>query len=152
MLPAIYLALSSMVFSQKTLIVDFQSFVKALNSGCGVKLVVEYSKTKNINEETDSRSPDVIGGMEIRAFEYFAKGVINNEMAFVAASETQLIHHPRHGFIYNYAKFKLFENQRAVITVAYLSPDSFEVIMKESYEGNLNSGDDNGAFLLYRTE
>ena len=71
---------------------DFSSLMSVLNSGGEVKAVFHYGKCQLImNGEESDWKPDAIGGMSIDVYEYFAKGAVRNERAYVVFSENKLI-------------------------------------------------------------
>ena len=60
-------------------------------------------------------APDAVGGMPLGVFEYFAAGAVGNPEGYLVASHTQLIRHPRHGYVLNYVKVSVYDSGRVRI-------------------------------------
>lgn len=149
-LPIILLFLTySALFSQDNQIKNFDSLMEALNKGKDVKAIIHYAKCKLVIDSVETEAPDAIGGMLLNTFEYFAKMSINNPNAFVTSSETVLITHRKRGFVYNYVKIKIFDNNKVEITAKYLLPNTLEVVMDETFYTEINDGINNQGVFLY---
>ena len=140
--------LCSLLPAQKDQISDFQQLMDALNSGENVMAIIHYGKL--IIDSTKVQAPDAIGGMGFQTFEYFAKMSIRNEMAYVTTSETVLIGHPYYGYVYNYAKIRVYEDNSVEIIARYLEPNTYEVKMDETFRTFINDGTNEGAVYLYK--
>ena len=132
---------------------SFDEILKALTSGNTVKAVFHYKGCKLIrdNEEVE-RVPDAIGGMEMSTFEYFAPGSIGNKNGFISSSKTVLINHPNYGFVMNYAKVRIDDNNKIQIIAQYVTPNTYEIKMDESFYTVINDGQNNGAAYFYLQE
>jgi len=139
--------------AQTTQLNNFESLMEALNSGEKVRAVFHYKHCKLIsdNKVVDPvRVPDAIGGMGIDVYEYFAAGAIRNKEAFVVFSVSKLIENPiGEGYVYNYAKVKVYANNEVEIIARYLDSKTMEEIMNESFYTLINDGksDDNAAYF-----
>lgn len=136
-------------FAQPEQLMDFESLLTKLKSGETVKAVIHYSLSKLVVDGKEEKAPDAIGGMEFQAFEYFAKGAVRNDKAFISVSETVLISHPRYGYVLNYVKLRIFEDNSLEIIARYLDPRTYEVRMDETFYSEINNGQNNGAVYLY---
>jgi hypothetical protein len=136
-------------FAQPEQLMDFESLFTKLKSGETVKAVIHYSLSKLVIDGKEEKAPDAIGGMEFHAFEYFAKGAVRNDKAFISVSETVLITHPRYGYVLNYVKLRIFEDNSLEIIARYLDPRTYEVRMDETFYSEINNGQNNGAVYLY---
>ena len=132
---------------------SFDEILKALTSGNTVKAVFHYKGCKLIrdNEEVE-RVPDAIGGMELSTFEYFAPGSIGNKNGFISSSRAVLINHPDYGFVMNYAKVRINDNNKIQIIAQYLTPNTYEIKMDESFYTVIDDGQNNGAAYFYLQE
>lgn len=130
---------------------NFEELMTALKAGQKVTVVLEYQKCQLIaDNEIDEKVPDAIGGMEITTWEYFAKGAVRNEKAFVATSESKLIERPREeGYVYNYVKLKVSDDNKVKITARYLDARTFEVCMDENFFGQIDDGKNEGGIKLF---
>ena len=128
---------------------SFDELMTALKNGEEVKSVIHYAKTKLIIEGEETEAPDAIGGMELSTFEYFAKGVVRNEKAYVASSKSVLIGHPFYGHVYNYVKLRIYEDGEVEIIARYLDPITFEVKMDETFYSVINNGENESGFYLF---
>ncbi|MEM6261868.1 MAG: hypothetical protein AAGI38_05130 [Bacteroidota bacterium] len=135
-------------------ITSFEALMESLTHGEMVRAIIHYGKcTLIIDGEPQESSPDAIGGMTLEVFEYFAKGAVYNPQAFVVSSEAKLIKNPiGPGFVYNYAKVRVYADGKATIQVNYLKPDSFEVTMSEEFQTQLFDGDNEGGLHLFRED
>jgi len=130
---------------------NFDELLQSLKSGKNVKMVVYYNKCKLIadNEEKE-KVPDAIGGMQLNVYEYFAKESVKNKQAFLVASESKLIQNPKgDGFVYNYVKLRVSEDNKVKITAQYLDAKTFEVKMDENFFCEINDGkNDKGVYFF----
>jgi hypothetical protein len=88
--------------------------------------------------------------MTISTFEYFTKGSIRNEKAFIAFSEQVLISHKRYGYVFNYVKFRVYEDDKVEIIARYLRPNDFEVVMDETFYCEINNDANDGGVFFYK--
>lgn len=129
---------------------SFSAVFDALRSGRTVTTVIRYAHCRLIGDSAGNAPTDVIGGMEISPWEYFAPQAAHNSRAFLSASKNSLISHPQYGVIYNYVKLKAFDNDSVEIIVQYLKPAAFTVIMHETFFGAINAGDTLGGVYFYQ--
>lgn len=87
--------------------------------------------------------------MSINSFEYFAIGSVVNEKVFISVFETVLISHSRYGYVLNFVKPWIHEDNTEEIIARYLDPESYEVKMDEIFYGEINNGSNNGAVFLF---
>ncbi len=128
---------------------NFKETLNSLKNGNSVRVVVYYKKCKLITGGKEEQPPDAVGGMELKSFEYFAKGSVNNEKSYIASSEIVLISHPRYGMVYNYIKFRFFEDNTVEITARYIDPKTYEVKMDESFYSYIDDMNNDAAVMLY---
>ncbi len=144
----VFVTSSCFIYSQENQIKNFDSLMESLNNGKDVKAVIHYAKCKLIIDSVETEAPEAIGGMLLNTFEYFAKMSINNPKAFVTTSETVLITHRKRGFVYNYVKIKIYDDNKVEIIAKYLLPNTLEVVMDETFYAEINDGsNDQGVFL-----
>ena len=129
---------------------NFNEIMAALRSGEPVRVIFYYAKCQLISDnEIKPKSPDAVGGMSIDTFEYFAKNSVKNPLAFVAASESKLIANPvGSGYVYNYVKIKIAEDNKIRITARYLDAKTFEVVMDESFYTTIDEKDPGAKFYI----
>ena len=139
--------LSCISYSQTASLKSFNEIFSSLQDGKRVRLVVHYDKCRLTINGKEEKSPDAVGGMDLNSFEYFAKGSVKNERAFVTSSETILISHPRYGYVYNYIKLRVYDDNEVEIIARYLDPKTFEVKMDESFYSVVSTN--NNAVLFY---
>ncbi|MCX6137866.1 MAG: hypothetical protein NTV54_10265 [Ignavibacteriales bacterium] len=146
------LLLCTAVFSlhtQPKQLKNFDELMASLKSGHSVRTVIYYAKCTLIADSQEVKAPDAIGGMELRTYEYFAPGVVRNPKGYLTTSETVLISHPRYGYVQNYVKMKIFDDDRAEIVARYLKPGTLEIVMDEMFKGTINNGKDDGGIFLF---
>ncbi len=114
-----------------------------------MRVVIYYENCRLMVNGKEEKSPDAIGGMDFKVFEYFAKGTVRNEKSFVTTSETILISHPGYGYVYNYIKLRIYEDDSIEITARYLDPKTFEIKMDEIFYSSINKGTEDGAVYFY---
>jgi hypothetical protein len=135
--------------SSSTQHTDFTEVLSALKAGRSVKAVFHYKDCMlMIDGEQIEKIPDAIGGMEIATWEYFAPGSIGNDKGYIASSHKVLIQHPQHGFVYNYVKLNIFQDNEVKITAKYLMPENLEVKMDESFITLINDGKSGAAYFF----
>ena len=144
---ALLLAASAAI--AQTPVEDFPSLLAALKQGKDVRAVLHYAHCRLVVDGKDTKSPDAVGGMAFRTFEYFAPGSIGNPKAFITTSEAVLISHPTRGYVYNYVKLKVYEDNAVDILARYLNPTTFEIVMDEIFYGQISSsGVNRGAYFF----
>lgn len=137
-------------FPQTTQLTSFKLLFESLKFGEDVTAVIHYAKCKLVVDGEETDSPDAIGGMKLMPYEYFAKMSVRNEKAYVTASETRLIGHRSYGYVLNYVKIRIFEDDKVEIIARYLDPNTYEVKMDETFNATINSGNNDGAVYLYK--
>ena len=118
----------------------FPDVLKAATSGASLRAVLDYSRCKLMVDGKEEPSPKAIGGMAFSAWEFFDKGVVRNPKAYLTSSETILIAHPRYGYVFNYVKVRLYDNDSVEIVARYLKPGTYEAVMDETFLGKLGEG------------
>jgi methionine synthase II (cobalamin-independent) len=144
--------LSVAAFAQTKQLKSFDELMDALKTGKEVRMVVYYSKCKQISDnEEKEKSPDAIGGMKIDVYEYFAQNAVKNKKAFVVFSESKLIEYPKgdEGYVYNYVKVRVFEDNTVKITARYIDSKTFEDKMDENFFGDINDGKNDKGVYFY---
>ena len=126
---------------------SFEELMEILRQGEDASIVIEYGNCKLISDNEESTAPNAIGGMPIDVWEYFAPMSIGNPQAFVVCSQTKLIN--LGGFVYNYAKLKISDDNSVVLTAQYVNPEEFELEMNEKFFTTINDGKNEGAAYLY---
>ncbi len=129
---------------------NFSELFTALKSGKQVSVIAYYAKCKLIIDSTETVAPDAVGGMQISEFEYFAVGTVRNQKAFISASETKLIHHPRRGYVLNYVRFRFYEDNSVEINARYVNPLTYETVMDETFYTKISDGANDGGVDLFR--
>ncbi|MCX7877656.1 MAG: hypothetical protein N2510_03330 [Ignavibacteria bacterium] len=138
------------IFSQGSQILSFNELYEALLGGSNVNAVIKYKDCRLVSDNVEYESPDATGGMEITPFEYFARGIVGNDKAFISSSKTVLIYLKKYGHVYNYVKLKLIEDGNVEITARYLTTDKYEVKMDETFYCKINDGTNAGGVYLFR--
>ncbi len=118
----------------------FSDLMKAATSGADLRAVFDYARCKLIVDGKEEPSVKAIGGMRFSAWEFFDRGVVRNPKAYLTSSETVLIAHPRHGYVYNYVKVRIYEDDSVEIVARYLKTGTMEVVMDETFTGKLGEG------------
>ena len=139
------------VSAQTTRINSFDHLMEALESGERVRIIIDYSHCGWQDTTKQSPVPEAISGMDIDTYEYFAPGAIHNQRAFVVFSSTVLIENPiGKGFVYNYGKVRIYEDNSVQVTAKYIHPKRFKVLMNEVFIGKINDGQNGEAINLYK--
>jgi len=138
--------------SQTVRINNFDELLTTLRSGENVRVVVNYGKCKLLlNGKEKPSSPDVIAGVGIDTYEYFAAGSAGNSLSFIVFSESKLIKNPNgKGYVYNYGKFKIYSDNSVEINARYLNPKNYKVVMDELFKGSINNGINEGGINLFK--
>ena len=129
---------------------NFIQIFDALKSGYRVNAVIHYKDCLLVSEGDTLKAPDAVGGMDIMPYEYFAPGVIGKNIAFISSSETVMIYLKGFGgYLYNYVKLRIYEDNKVEITARYLTIDKQEVKMDETFYGEINDGLNGKAVYFY---
>jgi hypothetical protein len=118
----------------------FSDLMKAATSGADLRAVLDYARCKLMVDGKEEPSVKAIGGMKFTAWEFFDRGVVRNPKAYLTSSETILIAHPRYGYVYNYVKVRIYEDDAVEIIARYLKTGTMEVVMDETFLGKLGEG------------
>jgi len=136
--------------SQPKQLTNFVQILEALKSGYRVNAVIHYKDCMLVSEGDTLKAPDAIGGMDVMPYEYFAAGVIGKNIAFISSSETVMIYLKGFGgYLYNYVKLRIYEDNKVEITARYLTIDKQEVKMDEMFYGEINDGSNGKAVYFY---
>ncbi len=129
---------------------NYGEVFKALTAGETVKMIVHYKQCQLISDnEIVKKVPDAIGGMVLNSFEYFAPMSIRNKHGYISSSKTVLINHPRYGFVMNYAKVRIFDNDKIRIIAQYVDPKTYKIEMDESFFTVIDNGKNKGAAKFF---
>ena len=134
-----------------TQITSFNELMEYLKSGNEVNVVLHYAKCQLISDnEIADKVPDAIGGMNLNVWEYFAPMTVRNERAFLVSSTSKLIQYPKgDGYVYNYVKIKLYDDNSVKVTAEYLDSVSYEVLMTENFYGKIADNKNEEGIYLY---
>ncbi len=149
---SLLLIATTQIFSQKKdQVKSFQELMDYLTAGHTVNTVLHYAKCKlEVDGEIQEESVDAIGGMPMNVYEYFSKDLFGNKHAFVSTSQTKLIENPLgKGYVYNYVKIKIYDNNKVDVIARYLKPDTREETMSETFHGKINDGENGAGVYLY---
>ena len=135
--------------SQPRQLTRFSDLLQVLRAGNEVRVVIDYEKCSLVIDTVEAKSPAAIGGMSLGTFEYFAPMAIRNPKAFVTSSQTVLISHPRYGYVLNYVKMKIIENDSVEVTARYLNPVNYQIVMDEIFYGAISKGEDGRGIRLF---
>lgn len=143
--------LSSLSFDSnaQTQLKDFNEIMTALKNGKQVHAVIYYAKCKLVVDSLEEKSPDAIGGMDLKTWEYFAPQAVGNPKGFLTSSENILISHRKRGYVYNYVKIKIYDDNKVDIIARYLLPSTLEVVMDEIFYGQISAGNDDYGVHLF---
>lgn len=130
---------------------SFEELMEYLKTGNEVRVVLHYAKCELISDnEIVEDVPDAIGGMNLDVWEYFAPMVVYNEKAFLVSSSAKLIQYPKGaGYVYNYVKIKLYDDNTVKITAEYVDANTYEVLMSENFYGDIANGKNDAGVYLY---
>ncbi len=143
------LILTNALFAQARQITDFFELMGELKSGNEVRIVIDYGKCSLMIDGEETEAPKAIGGMNMNTFEFFDVGVVRNELAYVTSSETVLIGHPFYGYVYNYAKVRIYSDNSVEIIARYLEPNTYDIKMDETFKSVINNLENDGAVSLF---
>ena len=136
-------------YGQSKLLKNFDQLMFALRTGSEVRAVIYYSRCKLVVDSVEAKAPDMIGGLSFDTFEYFGPNTAGNLKAYVETSQSVLISDPKHGFVDNYIRIRIYEDAEVEIDVRFLNVATRQVIMRETFYGRISSGDDGNPVCLY---
>ena len=143
----ILLIMFSLSLGETVKIKSFDELMDAFKEGRTIKAVVNYGECKMVSHNEEKKAPNAIGGMTVDAWEFFDVMSIGNKNAFVVFSTSKLINYG--GYIYNYAKFKITDENKVIITAQYANSKTFEIEMDEKFFTDVNDGDNEGACSFF---
>lgn len=144
---SVFCLLPSVVLAKPLQLKNFSDLMSALRQGYKVRAIVHYGDCKLLVDGKETKAPDAVGGMDIDVFEYFAKNSVRNAEAFLAFSYTSMIN--LKGYLYNYVKFKIYEDNRVEVTAQYAKTISYRKIMDETFYTTINDKSGKGALYLF---
>lgn len=129
---------------------NFIQIFDALKSGYNVNAVLHYKDCLLVSDGDTVKAPDAIGGMNVMPYEYFAPNVMGNSRAFISSSETVMVYLKGFGgYLYNYVKLRIYDDNTVEITARYLTIDKLEVKMDETFYGGINDGTNGKPIYFY---
>lgn len=120
---------------EPSLLTTYDDLLAALKSGARVRVVLDYTRCTLEGQP----GPNALGAMNIDTFEWFGKQVVGNPKAYVAASENHLIRLPS-GFVYDYVRVRISEDDSVEVEVKYLDPKTYAVTVDELMECRISDG------------
>jgi hypothetical protein len=142
-------SLNQNLYCEPAQLKSFTEILDALNKGEKVNAVIHYGDCKLTVDGKESKSQDAIGGIAMLPFDYYAAGVITKR-AFISSSQTVMIYLAGfNGFVYNYVKLRVYDDNAVEITVKYLTVDKLEVKMDELFTGEINDGSNGKGVYFY---
>jgi len=145
----LFLLTNSLLLCQSIQLNTFDALLDALNNGKNVRVIIHYSKCRLTIDGKEEKAPDTIGGMDFKAFEFFSKGSVNNNKAFISSSQTVLISHTHYGYVNNYIKIRIYEDNSVAIIARYLDPKTFDIKMDETFHSYINDNQNDAAVFLF---
>ncbi|MFA7287520.1 MAG: hypothetical protein WC055_01440 [Melioribacteraceae bacterium] len=139
----------SNLFCQQDKVKSFTELLDNLNSGEIARVIIHYNKCKLYIDGEEKNAPEAIGGMDLKTFEYFAIGSIANDKQIITSSHTVLISHPRYGYVLNYVKIRLYDDNSVEIIARYLDPKTYEIKMDETFLSVIDDGLNNGGINIF---
>lgn len=147
---AAFVMATPLAIAQPVQLTTASEILAALTRGREVRAVFHYKDMVLVNDKGQPEpAPNAIGGMSLDAFEHFAAGSIGNPEGYLAASHSQLIRHPRHGYVLNYVKVSIYDGGRVKVGAQYLVPGTHEVRMDETFTTEIADGKGKGAAVFY---
>lgn len=140
---------SSLLSAQPRPLGTFSELREALNGGWRVRAVIDYAKCKLLVDGEEQESPPMIGGMDFSSYEYYAPDSAANVRGYIVTSETVLINLPSRGYIYNYVKLNVYDDDTVRITARYLNPQSLEIVVDETFHGAISNGEDENGIRFF---
>lgn len=137
------------VIAEPLQLTNFEEVFETVTSGNDVDIVIHYAKTDLMIDDEPEAAPDAIGGMKMETYEYFAVGTVRNDKAYISTSKTVLIGHPSYGYVLNYVKLRIYEDDNVEIIAQYLDPNTYEVKMDETFIGAINNLENDGGVYFY---
>ena len=150
---SILIMVAATVVAQKTnQITSFDQLMANLKTGNNINAVLHYAKCNLfVDGEKQEKTIDAIGGMPIDVYEYFAEQAVHNEHAFISTSQSKLIQNPiGEGYVYNYVKLKIYDNNTVEVFAKYLDPHSYKESMSEKFKGKINNGTNEEGIYLFK--
>ena len=132
------LLIPAFLSAQPQQLFDFQELLTALEQGYRVAARFDYEQCELITDGKKVKSPAIRGGMDISCYEFFDSMSVNNPLPYLSFSETVLINHPRHGFVHNYVRVRVFSDNRVEIRAMYLTPGTMGTVMDETFKGRIS--------------
>lgn len=145
----LFLLMSLIIIAKPTQLKNFDEVYNSVVNGNDINIVIHYAKTDLIIDGKKEEAPDAIGGMNLDTYEYFAVGIVRNEKAYISTSETILINHPLYGYVYNYVKLRIYQDNKVEIIAQYLEPNTYEVKMDETFMGAINDSENDGGVYFF---
>ncbi|MBK7867977.1 MAG: hypothetical protein IPJ75_13950 [Ignavibacteriales bacterium] len=143
--------MSNLSAQETSQIKDFGQLLSSLKKGAQVRVVFHYAKCRLVVDSTEEKSPDVTGGMGIDEFEYFPAGSIKNPKGYLVFSKSVLISHRKYGYVINYVKCRVFEDNTVEVNARYITPDKYETVMNETFYCTISNGEnDEGVLFFHR--
>lgn len=149
-LSVLFFIVISSVNAEPKQLTNFIQIFEALKAGYNVNAVIHYKDCILISEGDTLKAPDAVGGMNIMPYEYFSAGLMGNSRAFISASETVMVYLKGFGgYLYNYVKLRIYDDNTVEVTARYLTIDKQEVKMDETFLGQINDGSNGKAVYFF---
>jgi hypothetical protein len=142
-------ALMGLALAAPKRVSNFDQLYKGATAGKTIRAVVHYAQTVLTIDGKEEPAPAAVGGMTFNTWEYFPAGMVRNKLPYLVSSETHLIAHPSYGHVFNYVRLRIYSDGSVEITAQYLKPTTYEVVMNETFRGNISNGKDKNGVNLF---
>lgn len=127
------------------IVTTYSDILTTLKAASRVRVVLDYSKCKL----SGMPGPDALGSMNLDTFEWFGPKVLGNPRAFLAASENHLIRLSS-GFVYDYVRVSVSDDEKVTVDVQYLDPVTFAVSVDETILCGISDGKTEKGATFYK--
>jgi hypothetical protein len=124
---------------------NYPELLTALKNGHGVRAIIQINTTPN---DIESKH-DVIGAMNFTQFNKYpivTNGQVKNG---IATSINMLVQHKKYGFVYDYVRLRVFEDNSAELFSAFLNPKTYAQLQSITFYFQLNDKKAKNKIVLY---
>jgi len=130
------------------ILINYSELLNALKNGNQVRAIIQLEKCSSSLKYKETN--DAIGGMNFTVFNKYKLQVDNStKRDVIATSINMLVKSSRYGFVNNYVRLHIFEDNSVEILSEFLDPKNYSSIKQTTFSCQLSNGKDKNAVILY---
>jgi hypothetical protein len=132
-------------------IASFSSLMETLTKGTTVHVVVDYARCDLVEAGERRFAPARIGGLTVDSWRSHVDTTPGSESETVILTCQELVADPRGGMVVLHVELEVRHDDRVMVTLRHLAPDTHDVVSRWRLSTRLDTGKE-GAAAFFRIQ